>query len=84
MTFFSGFFFCFQSDQPTHYQEMHLMVNGEKKRDGLMSQRMFQVLEENGLNSKLKHKKTQKLILFRIFGDLYGRLGDWCYILESP
>ena len=60
------------------------MVNEEKKGDGLMSQRMFQVLEENGLNSKLKHKKAQKLILCRIFGDLYERLGDWCYILESP
>ena len=38
--------------------------------------------KENGLNSKLKHIKVLKLFLCGILGDLYGRPGDWYYILE--
>ena len=45
----------------------------------------IQIFEENGINSKLKHRKAHKSILCRRCGDLYGRSrwGDWCHIQES-
>ena len=36
------------------------------------------------VNSKLRHRKVQKSILTRRFGDTYGRPGDWCFIWETP
>ena len=43
----------------------------------------IQILGENGINSKLKHRKAHNSILQGRFGDLYGRLGDRCCIWES-
>ena len=44
----------------------------------------IQILGENGINSKLKHRKTHNLILSVRFGDQYRRPGDWCRIQETP
>ena len=43
----------------------------------------IQILGENGINSKLKHRKTHNLILSVRFGDQYRRPGDWCRIQEG-
>ena len=44
----------------------------------------IRILGENGINSKLKHRKlAHKLILSWKFGDPYGRPGDCCRIRES-
>ena len=44
----------------------------------------IQILGENGINSKLKHRKAHNLILSGRFGDQYRRPGDWCCIRETP
>ena len=43
------------------------------------------IFEENGQNSKLKHRKAQNstLHVFGRFGDLYRRVEDLCHIQDS-
>ena len=43
-------------------------------------QKKNRILEENGKNSKLKHRKAQNAVLTRRFGDLYGRPGELAYV----
>ena len=38
-----------------------------------MPQKEIRILGENGINSKLKHRKAHNLILSGRFGDPYGR-----------
>ena len=42
------------------------------------------IFGENGINSKLKHRKANDSILYGRFGDPYGRPRDWCHIRETP
>ena len=44
----------------------------------------IQILGENEISSKLKHRKAHNLILSGRFGDQYRRPGDWCCIRETP
>ena len=48
-----------------------------------MHQKLYQILRENGLNPRLKHRKAKKAILSGRFGEMYGRAGDQCRIQES-
>ena len=43
----------------------------------------FKFWGKNGLKFKLKHRKAQKSILCRRFGDPYGRAGGQCRFRES-
>ena len=36
------------------------------------------------LNLKLRHRKAPRMILSEIYGDPYGRPGDWYRICETP
>ena len=39
----------------------------------------IRILGENGINSKLEHRKAHNLSLSARFGDPYGRPGDCCW-----
>ena len=72
--------------RPSQFAVMIIFVSDEihtkmpQKRNH--ESKKIQILEENGVNSTLKHRKAHNLILSGRF-DPYGRPGDWCHIQES-
>ena len=73
--------------RPSQFAVMIIFVSDEihtkmpQKRNH--ESKKIQILEENGVNSTLKHRKAHNLILSGRFCDPNGRPGDWCHIQES-
>ena len=77
----------YMSYRPSQFTVMIIFVSDEIRtripQEQNSESKKIQILEENGLNSKLKHRKAHNLILCGSFCDPYGRSGDWCRIQDS-
>ena len=59
-------------------------IHAKMPQEPTFESKKIQILGENGINSKLEHRKAHNSILSWRFGDLYRRLGDCCCIRETP